>query len=186
MSTTGKVNRTSGKAKARLGRKLAERAPQTRDRLWQVAGIGYDAIPGKDARKARAVEVADRTWSKREAGERSSPLSRACEAVYCAAEEARSLEEAGLVSAFIDATLKSIAMWPALQKLTTPELVALKRATYQAETEIQGRLDVMQMKRSLGQRVDVAEERAAWTEQAALSERMMALLDLLAERPDYV
>lgn len=167
-------------------RKVAESDPRTRDALRVAAGDGYDAIPGKDEVKARVVRVSAKTWSKREQGIRSSPLSRACEATYEAALEAHSLEEAGLVSAYIDATLKSVAMWPALQNLPTPELVALLNETYRRETEIQGELDVLQMRRAQGLRVCVETERRHWTEQAALSERMMAVLDILADRPDYV
>lgn len=167
-------------------RKLAVSDPRTRDALLVVAGEAYDAIPGKDERKARAAGVSAQTWGKREQGQRSSPLSRACEGVYLAGLEAHSLEEAALVSAYVDATLKSVAMWPALKALTTPDLVALMSETYQRETQIGGELDVLQMRRASGKRVDVDTERRLWTEQAALSERMMALLDVLSERPDYV
>lgn len=167
-------------------RTLAESDPRTRDRLKRAAASGYDAVPAKGLAVARVLGVAEQTWHKRKAGERGSPLSHACEATYVAACEGRTLEDAGIVSAMIDATLKSVAMWPVLQELTTTELCELLEATYDEETVIQGQLDVMQGRRRAGkQRVNLEEERALWTRQAMLSERCMAILDLLAERPDY-
>lgn len=173
-------------SKREAPRKIAVSDPRTRDGLWEAAGEGYDAIPGKDARKAKAVGVSAQTWSKREAGQRSSPLSRALEATYEAAVEARCLEAAEMVSAYIDATCKSVCMWPELQKKQTRELVAIKAETYRRETEIQGQLDVLQMRSAQGLPVCAETERRLWTEQAALSERMMAVLDVLADRPDYI
>lgn len=180
------MQETPEPGKAEKARSLAERDPRTRDELWEAAGEGYGAIRVKGSVAASALGVDARTWSKRKAGQRSSPLSRACEATYEAALEERALGEAGIVAAYVDATLKSVAMWPALQALTTPELDALLNETYRRETEIQGELDLLQMKRAQRLRVCVETERRLWTEQAALSERAMAILDILEERPDYL
>lgn len=166
-------------------RKFAVSDPRRRDQIRRAAGNGYAAVPLKGLAVAAALGVAEQTWHKRKSGERGSPLSHACEAAYLAASEARTLEDAGIVSAMIDATLKSVAMWPALQDKPTRELCEMLEDTYDEETVIQGQLDVMQGRRRAGKRVDLEAERALWTRQATLSERCMAILDLLAERSDY-
>lgn len=167
-------------------RKGAEVSPKLRDRARLAAGWGWSVVPGKRQNVAKVLGVNPSNVSRRADGQHNSALSRACEAAVLAAQEGTTLEEAGMVSAFIDATLKAVTMWPALDRLTTPELAKLLEETYERETQIGGELDVMQMRRACGQRVNVAEERRLWTEQATVSERAMAILDLLHERPDYV
>lgn len=186
MITTGTMRTAPTPEKAAGARSLSERDPRTRDELREAAGEGYDLIPVKGAVAARLAGVAEGTWHKQRAGQRASKLSRACEAVYEAALEAQSFEEAGYSAAYADATLKSVAMRPVLEKLTTPELDALLSDTYRRETEIQGQLDVLQMRRAQGLPVGVETERRLWAEQAALSERAMCILDLLEDRPGYV
>lgn len=180
-----KMQTSNAKRRSEATRNLAESDPRTRDQLRRAASDGYAVVPAKGLAVAAVLGVAEQTWHKRKAGERGSPLSHACEAAYLAAVEGRTLEDAGIVSAMIDATLKSVAMWPALQDKSTAELCEMLEDTYDEETIIQGQLDVMQGRRRAGKRVDLEAERALWTRQATLSERSMAILDLLAERSDY-
>lgn len=187
MATQTKVQRDGIKGTHEPARNGAEEvSPVERDRLQRVAGASWRTVEGKRERIADALEVDPSQVTRRKDGMHPSRLSRACEAVYVAALESRKLEEAGIVSAFVDATLKSVAMRPTLEHLTTPELVRLLEDTYDEETMIEGQLNVLQRRRSAGKTVDVNKERDLWTRQAAFSERAMAILDILADRPDYV
>jgi len=160
--------------------------PRMRDRMRSVASIGYKTVDRKQEAVARDLGIDRRTWGKQTTGDSNSPLAAALEAVYLAALEAKDLNEADIVASFADALIKSIALRPMLERLSTEALVALLEDSYDHETVVQGQLDVLQGRRRARKRVDLNEERGLWARHAMYSERCMAILDVLDDRPDYL
>lgn len=108
-----------------------------RDRVLVAVGNARRSVPLKAGRVAEIMGTSDGHESKIRSGERLSPSGRAALAVYEAAlTEACPMEAAGQCSAFIEFTLRSIAMWPELEKLSSEELHAeLRKEIVRRETQ---------------------------------------------------
>jgi hypothetical protein len=145
-----------------------------RDQIRRAAGATYEAIPTSGKKMARALDVDPSAITHRKQGRRASALSRFC-------EEAYKLERAGISAAYLVATVNAVAMWPELEKLSTPDLERLLAEELEAEQEANGHADREEVKHWRG-KTDLEAMRRTHLEQAARSERIIAIADILTER----
>ena len=179
-ATIPKPRRTNTQNRVRI---LAKTDPRKRDEILVATGQGWSVIGLKASAAAGVFGWSETQESRIRSGQRSSAASYAAEAVYLAAQDARHAEAAGYSSAHIEVTLKSIAMWPELEKLTTEELHRELRRTIAAkETRANGECNNLEADYLDDDRVDLAAMRDAHTRQAAASERIVAITQVLTAR----
>lgn len=164
-------------------RKLVK-AERTKVRVLEAVGDSRDAVPLKASRFAAVLGHSESHESRIRSGQRMSPQGRAALAVYEAAlEEGLPLERAGYSAAFIEVTLRAIAMWPELEKLSTTQLYdELRREVAAVETRANGVCNDMDADCLAGLPFDVGAMLDAHTQQAVSSTRITAILQVLAQR----
>lgn len=146
-----------------------------RDKVRRAAGATYDAMPFSGKKMADALGVHHTAVTHRKQGRRSTALSRFC-------EEAYKLERAGISAAYLIATVQAVAMWPELERLSTSELESLLKQTLRDETRANSRCNDLDAEVLAGEPVDPEVLRAEHLRQAAKSERVVAIMDILMER----
>lgn len=191
MATREKLVRDARAVPQPAVRKLPE-DPRKRDELLRAVGRQRGAIPLKAGRVAAIVGHSATSESRIRSGERMSPLGRAALAVYEAAvEEARPLEAAdapAVTAAYAEIIIRTVAMIPELQKLTTDELYReLRTEIVRVETRANSLCNDLEADFLLTG--DLTPERLhglldGHTQQGASSARIAAILQILAERQD--
>lgn len=167
----------------RSTRNLAEQE-RLKDATLVAVGQARGVVPLKASRFAVVVGHSESHESRIRAGQRLSATGRAALAAYEAAEEEGvRLEEAGYCAAYIEVTIRSIAMWPSLEKLTTEELhTELKQEIARVETRANGICNDLDSEYLAGGAADIDAMLDAHTQQATASTRIAAILQVLAQR----
>lgn len=167
-------------------RNLAKTDPRRRDLLLDAVGRQRSAIPMKASRVAAAVGHSEGQESRIRNGQRMSPMGRAAIAVHEAVvAEGCPLERAGEVSAYVEVILRTVAMIPELDKLTTPALhQELRDEIARTETRANSTCNNLEGPYLAdGPRaLDIHAMLDAHTTQAAASTRIAAILQILAQR----
>jgi hypothetical protein len=167
-------------------RKLAEADPRTRDHIVQVVGRARKTLPLKAARVAKLSGHSEQQESKIRNGQRMSEASRAAIAIYLAAEEeAASGEQEGVIDAMVEVTLRTVSMWPKLERLSTEQLrdeLATEIAAHETRhNSVCNNLDSAYLhKRTL----DKQAMEAAHIRQARSSIRICAIVQVLSRRTE--
>jgi hypothetical protein len=165
-------------------RKLAEADPRTRDHIVQAVGRARKTLPLKASRTAKLSGHSEQQESKIRNGQRMSEASRAAIAIYLAAEEeAASGEQEGVIDAMVEVTLRTVSLWPKLERLSTEQLrdeLATEIAAHETRhNSICNDLDAAYLH---GQKLDKPAMEAAHWRQARSSIRICAIVQILARR----
>lgn len=149
-----------------------------------AVGFARQSVPLKAERFAAVVGHSKSHESRIRSGDKLSATGRAAVAIYEAVKiEACPIEAAGYCAAIIEVTLRSIAMWPELEKLTTEELRAeLKREVARRETRANGLCNDLDSAFLADEKMELAAMLDAHTQQATASTRIAAILQLLIQR----
>lgn len=182
----------SGNGKKLPTRSVSEAAaidPITRDMLLRAVGSAREMMPLKAARVAAVLGTSPGHESKVRSGQRSSPMSRAAIALYEAVRaEACPLEQAGVASAYVEVTLRAVAMWPELEKLSDDELLLeLKREIVRVETRANSACNEAEAEYLMGGKLGGEGIRALMeghTKQGAASIRITAICQVLMQREE--
>lgn len=165
-------------------RKVAERFPRQRDAILEAVGQQRTAVGPKAEAVARALDHSRSHESRIRSGDRLSPTGRAALAAYAAAvEEGIPLQRAGYDAALIEVTIRSIAMWPELEKLTTEQLrEELRREIVRRETRANGVCNELEAAFLGEDNLDTGAMLEAHTQQATASTRIAAIAQVIAQR----
>jgi hypothetical protein len=190
-AATLKAERAGGKhAASRNGAEGV--SPVKRDEVLRAAGRQRAAIPLKAQRVAAVVGIERSVESRIRSGRRNSPLGAASLAVYeSATKEARPLEATGapgVTGAYVEIILRTIAMLPELEKLSTADLYAeLRKEIVRVETRANSLCNDLEADFLLTGALPADRLHGlldGHTQQGASSARISAILQILAERQD--
>lgn len=153
--------------------------------IAKAVGEARGSIPLKAGRVADIVGHSATQETRIRQGERMSATGRAAVAIYEAVMvEACPIEAAGQCSAIIEFTLRTIAMWPELERLSKPEWLAeLRDEIARRETRANGKCNDLDAAFLAGDAPDLSAMLERHTEQGTASIRIAAILQLLT-RPD--
>lgn len=190
MATREKLVHEARSVPQEATRNLTERDPRKRDQLLRSVGRQRAAIPLKASRVAEIVGHSEAQESRIRSGSRMSATGVAAAAVYEAARrEARPLEAAdapGCTAAYIEIILRTVAMIPELEKLSTADLYReLRQEIVRVETRANSLCNDLEADFLLTG--DLPADRLhrmldGHTQQGASSARISAILQILAER----
>lgn len=165
-------------------RKLAEADPRARDRIVSAVGAARKTLPLKASRVAAQSGHSESQESRIRNGQRMNETARAAIACYLAAEkEATGDEQEGVTDAMVEVVIRTVSMWPKLERLSTDELHnELRREIARFETRANSVCNDIDAQYLENGTLDPDAMATAHTRQAMSSTRIAAINQILSGR----
>lgn len=158
--------------------------PRTRDRILSAVGKARKVVPMKASRMAELSGHSEPQESRIRSGQRMHETARAAIAVYVAAEEeAAGREQEGVTDAMVEVVLRTVSLWPKLERLSTEELhEELRREIARHETRHNSVCNDIDAAYLYDGTLDEEAMTTAHSRQAMSSTRIVAINQILANR----